>query len=51
MDFNIQGRFRYNIRASDGYQYYFWNWTYDDGTAEYHITVEKPKEDLNRIDI
>ena len=51
MDFYIQGQFRYSIRASDGYKYYFWNYVYDDGTAQYHITVEKPKEDLNRIDI
>jgi hypothetical protein len=60
MDFNIDGKFRYTVTASDGYKYYFWNMysypinsqdPYAPAGWQYIISVDKPAEDRRAIDL
>jgi hypothetical protein len=45
MYFEIQGGFRYTVKAQDGYNYYFWRFD----SSEYIVTAERPRKDWDRI--
>lgn len=48
MYFEIDGVFRYSVKATDGYEYVFWN---IDVPEQYYITVLKHKKDIDRVNL
>ena len=48
MYFEMQGQFRYSVKASDGYTYVLWGWG---DTDQYYITLDRPRNEWDKVPV
>ncbi len=55
MYFELEGRFRYTVKAKDGFKYNFWRykerdfWTESAPHWQYYISVQRPRSEWNSV--